>query len=102
MKNIIDQMTEPRFKQMMVKLSKATTDKEVDDIISEHNQIEMSDAEKQQYSDNVIADLQNVLKALDSDIEELRAVRIREKMGDLDQAISFAYIAKNYFGKSYS
>lgn len=46
MKNIIDQMTEPRFKQMMVKLSKATTDKEVDDIINEHNHIEMSDAEK--------------------------------------------------------
>ena len=87
---------------MMVKLSKATTDKEVDDIISEHNQIEMSDAEKQQYSDNVIADLENVLKALDSDMEELRAARIREKMGDLDQAISFAYIAKNYFGKSSS
>ena len=84
MKNIIDQMTEPRFKQMMVKLSKATTDKEVDDIINEHNQVEMSDAEKQQYSDNVIADLENVLKALDSDIEELRAARIREKMGDLD------------------
>ena len=66
MNNIIDKMTEPRFKQMMVKLSKATTDQEVDDIISEHNQIEMSDAEKQQYSDNVIADLENVLKALDS------------------------------------
>ena len=95
-------MTEPRFKQMMVKLSKATTEKEVDAIISEHSQIEMSDTEKQQYSDNVIADLENVLKALDSDIEELRATRIREKMGDLDQAISFAYIAKNYFGKSYS
>ena len=102
MNNIIDCMTEPRFKQMMVKLSKATTEKEVDAIISEHNQIEMSDTEKQQYSDNVIADLENVLKALDSDIEELRATRIREKMGDLDQAISFAYIAKNYFGKSYS
>ena len=66
MNNIIDKMTEPRFKQMMVKLSKATTDQEVDDIINEHNQIEMSDAEKQQYSDNVIADLENVLKALDS------------------------------------
>ena len=102
MNNIIDCMTEPRFKQMMVKLSKATTEKEVDAIISEHSQIEMSDTEKQQYSDNVIADLENVLKALDSDIEELRATRIREKMGDLDQAISFAYIAKNYFGKSYS
>ena len=102
MNNIIDFMTEPRFKQMMVKLSKATTEKEVDAIFSEHSQIEMSDTEKQQYSDNVIADLENVLKALDSDIEELRATRIREKMGDLDQAISFAYIAKNYFGKSYS
>ena len=41
---------------MMVKLSKATTEKEVDAIISEHSQIEMSDTEKQQYSDNVIAD----------------------------------------------
>jgi len=87
---------------MMIKLSKASTDKEVDDIIYEHNQIEMSDAERQQYGDNVVADLENVLKALDSDIEELRAARIREKMGDLDQAVSFAYIAKNYFGKSYS
>lgn len=67
MNNIIDKMTEPRFKQMMVKLSKATTDQEVDEIINEHNQIEMSDAEKQQYSDNVIADLENILKALDSD-----------------------------------
>ena len=84
MNNIIDCITEPRFKQMMVKLSKASTEKEVDEIISEHNQIEMSDTEKQQYSDNVIADLENVLKALDGDIEELRASRIREKMGDLD------------------
>ena len=63
---------------MMVKLSKATTEKEVDAIISEHSQIEMSDTEKQQYSDNVIADLENVLKALDSDIEELRATRSRK------------------------
>lgn len=102
MNNIIDHITEPRFKQMMVRLSKASTEKEVDEIINEHNQIEMSDAEKLQYSDNVIADLENMLKALDDDIEELRASRIREKMGDLDQAISFAYIAKNYFGKSYS
>ena len=49
MNNIIDCMTEPRFKQMMVKLSKASTDKEVDAIINEHNEIEMSDIEKQQY-----------------------------------------------------
>ena len=48
---------------MMVRLSKASTEKEVDEIINEHNQSEMSDAEKLQYSDNVIADLENMLKA---------------------------------------
>ena len=46
--------------------------------------------------------VQRTLNTAIDDIEELRAARIREKMGDLDQAISFAYIAKNYFGKSYS
>ena len=81
--NIIDCITEPRFKQMMVKLSKASTEKEVDEIISEHNQTEMSDTEKQQYSDNVIADLENVLKALDSNMEELCAAHIREKWATL-------------------
>jgi hypothetical protein len=33
MNNIVDRITEPRFKQMMVKLSKASTGKEVDEII---------------------------------------------------------------------
>lgn len=72
MNNIIDCITEPRFKQMMIKLSKASTDKEVDDIINEHNQIEMSDTEKQQYSNNVTDDLENVLKALYYDIKVLK------------------------------
>ena len=57
---------------MMIKLSKASTDKEVDDIINEHNQIEMSDTEKQQYSNNVTDDLENVLKALYYDIKVLK------------------------------
>lgn len=41
MNNIIDCITEPRFKQMMVKLSKASSEEEVDEIINEHNQIGM-------------------------------------------------------------
>ena len=102
MKNIIDNISEPRFKEMMVHLSKATSDDEAKRIINEYNAVEMSEAEKLQYSNQVVADIENVLKDLDKDIEELRAVHIREKMGDLDKAVSFSYIAKNYFGKSYS
>jgi predicted transcriptional regulator len=102
MHNIIDYMTEPRFKQMMVDLSKANTDDEINDIIRQHNQVELSEEEKQRYSDTVISDFDTILKKIDEDIEELKADRIREKIGELDKAISFAYIAKHYFGKSQS
>ena len=100
--NIIDYMTEPRFKQMMVDLSKANTDDEINDIIRQHNQVELSEEEKQRYSDTVISDFDTILKKIDEDIEELKADRIREKIGELGKAISFAYIAKHYFGKSQS
>lgn len=102
MHNIIDYMTEPRFKQMMVDLSKANTDDEINEIIRQHNQVELSEEEKQRYSDTVISDFDTILKKIDEDIEELKADRIREKIGELDKAISFAYIAKHYFGKSQS
>ena len=102
MHNIIDYMTEPRFKQMMVDLSKANTDDEINDIIRQHNQVELSEEEKQRYSDTVISDFDTILKIIDEDIEELKADRIREKIGELGKAISFAYIAKHYFGKSQS
>ena len=102
MHNIIDYMTEPRFKQMMVDLSKANTDDEINDIIRQHNQVELSEEEKQRYSDTVISDFDTILKKIDEDIEELKVDRIREKIGELDKAISFAYIAKHYFGKSQS
>ena len=102
MHNIIDYMTEPRFKQMMVDLSKANTDDEVNEIIRRHNQVELTEEEKQQYSETVISDFDTILKKIDEDIEGLKADRIRKKMGELDKAISFAYIAKHYFGKSQS
>ena len=102
MHNIIDYMTEPRFKQLMVDLSRANTDGEVNDIILRHNQVELTKEEKKRYSDTVISDFDTILKKIDDDIEGLKADRIREKMGELDKAISFAYIAKHYFGKSQS
>ena len=65
MHNIIDYMTEPRFKQMMVDLSKANTDDEINDIIRQHNQVELSEEEKQRYSDTVISDFDTILKKID-------------------------------------
>ena len=94
-------MTEPRFKKLVIDLSKAT-DEQADEIIRQHNEVVMTDHEKQMYSDRVIADLENLLGIIDEDIEELKAEHIRKKMGELDKAISFAYIARNYFGKSQS
>ena len=32
--------------------------------------------------------------------EELKARRIREKLGNVPEAISMSYVAKNYFGKT--
>ena len=87
---------------MMVDLSKANTDDEVNEIIRRHNQVELTEEEKQQYSETVISDFDTILKKIDEDIEGLKADRIRKKMGELDKAISFAYIAKHYFGKSQS
>lgn len=86
----------------MVDLSRANTDGEVNDIILRHNQVELTKEEKKRYSDTVISDFDTILKKIDDDIEGLKADRIREKMGELDKAISFAYIAKHYFGKSQS
>ncbi len=62
MHNIIDYMTEPRFKQLMVDLSRANTDGEVNDIILRHNQVELTKEEKKRYSDTVISDFDTILK----------------------------------------
>lgn len=46
--------------------------------------------------------LDKILKVVDDDLEALKAEKIRSAMGELGNAISFAYIAKHYFGKSQS
>ena len=41
-----------------------------------------------------------VLEGVKANNEELDARRIREKLGNVPEAISMSYIAKNYFGKT--
>lgn len=104
MNNIIDYISEPLFKETMLKMENAKTSEEARAILDERNAIEESftPEERRRYADNVIADVYAIIGAVDEDIEALRAEKIRQKIGELDKAISFAYIAKHYFGKSQS
>ena len=96
MRNIIDYIEEPRFKSLMLELSKSNNSEDVDNIIKRYND------EKTSYSSTVAADIDRILKVVDDDLEALKAEKIRSTMGELGNAVSFAYIAKHYFGKSQS
>ena len=104
MRNIIDYIEEPRFKSTMLELSKSTNGEDVDEIIKRYNVSNgnMTDAERDEYGTRIAADIDRILKVVDDDLEVLKAEKIRSAMGDLGNAISFAYIAKHYFGKSQS
>ena len=104
MRNIIDYIEEPRFKSLMLELSKSNGSEDVDDIIKRYNDANgnLSEEEKELYGSNIAADIDKILKVVDEDLEVLKAEKIRSAMGGLGSAISFAYIAKHYFGKSQS
>jgi len=49
----------------------------------------LSEEEKELYGSNVAADIDKILKAVDEDLEALKAEKIRSTMGELGNAISF-------------
>ncbi len=104
MRNIIDYIEEPRFKSLMLELSKSNNSEDVDDIIKRYNDANgnMTEEGKASYGSSIATDIDRILKAVDDDLEALKAEKIRSAMGELGNAISFAYIAKHYFGKSQS
>lgn len=104
MRNIIDYIEEPRFRSLMLELSKSNNSEDVDDIIKRYNDANgnMTEEEKASYGSSIATDIDRILKAVDDDLEALKAEKIRSAMGELGNAISFAYIAKHYFGKSQS
>ena len=92
MRNIIDYIEEPRFKSMMLELSKSTNGEDVDEIIKRYNASNgnMTDAERDEYGTRIAADIDRILKVVDDDLKVLKAEKIRSVMGDLGSAISFA------------
>ena len=91
MRNIIDYIEEPRFKSLMLELSKSNGSEDVDDIIKRYNDANgnLTEEEKASYGSNVAADIDKILKAVDEDLEALKAEKIRSTMGELGNAISF-------------
>ena len=69
MRNIIDYIEEPRFKSLMLELSKSNGDEDVNEIIRKYNDANgnMSDEEKELYGSNVAADIDKILKIIDED-----------------------------------
>ena len=70
MRNIIDYIEEPRFKSLMLELSKSNGDEDVNEFIRKYNDANgnMSDEEKELYGSNVAADIDRILKVVDEDL----------------------------------
>ena len=69
MRNIIDYIDEPRFKSLMLELSKSNGSEDVDDIIKRYNDANgnLTEEEKASYGSNVAADIDKILKIIDED-----------------------------------
>ena len=70
MRNIIDYIDEPRFKSLMLELSKSNGIEDVDAIIKRYNAANgnLSEEEKELYGSNVAADIDKILKVIDEDL----------------------------------
>ena len=58
------------------------------------------DEEKLTESTRQFESARSVIDGVKANNEELKARRIREKLGNVPEAISMSYVAKNYFGKT--
>src|SRR5574344_2528330 len=102
MKDLIDMVTNERGKKELRKYVNAKSDEERRKVSDDfkRRQAAMNEADLKASNDAIIESFKQISSGLDDVIEELRAENIRKKLGDLPEAISISYIAKNYFGKS--
>ena len=59
-----------------------------------------ADEEKTTETARQFESVRAVIDGVKANNEELAAQRIREKLGNVQEAISMSYVAKNYFGKT--
>ncbi len=102
MKQVIDLIENSRIKDDFEHYSKASSSEERQKIIDDYNRWfeSLSDEEKQQETARQFESARAVIDGVKANNEELKARRIREKLGNVSEAISMSYVAKNYFGKT--
>ncbi len=102
MKQVIDLIQDPRMKEEFERYYKATTAEERQAITEEHKRWYdcLSEEEQKAETARQLESIKAVLEGVKANNEELDARRIREKLGNVPEAISMSYIAKNYFGKT--
>lgn len=102
MKQVIDLIQDPRMKDEFERYYKATTAEERQAITEEHKRWYDSLSEEEQKAETArqLESVKAVLEGVKTNNEELDARRIREKLGNVPDAISMSYIAKHYFGKT--
>ena len=102
MKQVIDLIQDPRMKEEFERYYKATTAEERQAITEEHKRWYdcLSEEEQKAETARQLESIKAVLEGVKANHEELDARRIREKLGNVPEAISMSYIAKNYFGKT--
>ena len=102
MKQVIDLIENPRIKDVFECYSKASSSEERQKIIDDYKRWfeKLSDEEKLTESTRQFESARSVIDGVKANNEELKARRIREKLGNVPEAISMSYVAKNYFGKT--
>ena len=80
--------------------AQAKTDEEIAAAIKLQHELqdELTPEELKKFNDLLLSDTHDLV----ADGDRLIADGIKEKLGELPEAISLAYVAKNYFGKSNS
>lgn len=102
MKQVNEFIQDVRIREHFERYYKAETAEERQAISDEYKRWFNSLSEEEQKAETAlqIENARKVLEGVKANNEELDARRIREKLGNVPDAISMSYIAKNYFGKT--
>ena len=99
---MIDLIPDPLMRDEFERYYKATSSEERQQIIDEHKRWfdSLSEDDKKSEMEKQFASIRAVLDGVEANNEELDARIIKKKLGNVSDAISMSYIAKNYFGKT--
>ena len=102
MKQVIDLIPDPRIRNEFKRFYEAKTADERQKIVDKYKRWydSLSEDERKSEATRQLDSIRVVIEGVKANNEELDARRIREKLGNVPEAISMSYIAKNYFGKT--